>query len=352
MNARGPVDRAILCALVSALLFGASTPLARALVTDTHPLWLAGLLYLGSGVGLSAYLLARRRGERREALITRGDVGWLAAAIVSGGVAAPLLFAFGLRMTSGAAASLLLNLETVFTVALAWFVFREHRSRSVVIGMLSIVAGSALLGWQGAPSATDRQGAALLAAACLLWAIDNNLTRKVAGSDATVIAAAKGLFGGATNCAAAALVAGAAPPAIDAAMIAAVGLAGYGVSLVLFVLSLRGLGVARASAYFGISPFIGAGVAYFALGERPPALLWLAAAMMLAGIWLHLRERHLHEHHHDALVHSHPHRHDEHHRHGHDFDWDGREPHVHEHVHEPLTHDHAHYPDLHHRHEH
>ncbi|MEP6679517.1 MAG: DMT family transporter, partial [Betaproteobacteria bacterium] len=230
----------------------------------------------------------------------------------------------------------------------AWFLFGEHRNARVVIGMALVVIACALLGGDDSPGAATWLGAVLIALACLLWALDNNLTRKVAANDAVAIAAAKGVAGGTVNLSLAALVAGAPPdvPALLAA--AAVGLAGYGVSLVLFVVGMRGLGVARASAYYGLAPFIGVAVAFAVLGDAVPPAFWPALALIGAGVWLHLTERHAHTHTHTALAHSHPHTHDEHHRHAHDFAWDGREPHVHVHGHAPMTHRHAHFPDLHH----
>lgn len=343
-------DRAILAILLSSLLFGASTPLARALVGEMDPRWLAGALYAGSGIGLSLWLVVRRRDTRNAPLIERADLGWLAAAILCGGVLAPVAFAFGLRVSTGAAASLLLNLETVFTVALAWFLFGEHRNARVVAGMALIVVGCALLGWRNdSPSATAWTGVALIALACALWAVDNNLTRKVAANDAVAIAAAKGVIGGAVNLAVASLSAAPIPAVMPLFATAAVGLAGYGISLVLFVIGMRGLGVARASAYYGLAPFIGVAVAFALLGEAAPLAFWPALALTAAGVWLHLTEQHDHLHTHVPIAHAHSHVHDEHHRHSHDFAWDGREPHVHPHEHAPLRHRHAHFPDLHHR---
>ena len=348
--------RGVIAVMVSSALFGASTPLARSLVGAVDPLWLAGLLYAGSGLGLCAILALRHwrivGGAAGVTRIAPGDLRWLAATIVAGGVVAPLLFTFGLRDTSGAAASLLLNLETVLTVVIAWFVFDEHRNARVVTGMALIVAACALLGWDRSGDSRFGWGAMLIAAACLCWALDNNLTRRISGNDAMLIAASKGLAGGGVNVALAALLAGA-PPAPTAALAAgAVGFLGYGVSLTLFVVALREVGVARASAYYGSAPFFGAAVALVVLGERPDASFWIAAPLMALGVWLHLTERHLHEHAHERLEHTHPHAHDAHHRHDHDFPWDGSEPHVHAHVHEPAVHAHRHDPDLHHRHEH
>lgn len=350
------MSRGAALALVSAALFGASTPLARALVGAIDPLWLAGLLYAGSGGGLLVVLALRHWGlagaAQRVAPVAPGDVPWLAVVAVSGGVLGPLAFTFGLRSTEGATASLLLNLETVFTVVIAWFAFREHRNGRVVAGMALIVVACVVLGGAGGGAGRFGRGALLIALACVFWALDNNLTRKVASNDAMLIAAVKGVTGGAVNLGIATAL-GAAPPAVLPALAAgAVGFVGYGVSLVLFILSLRDLGVARASAYYASSPFIGVAVAFAALGERPGAAFWTALPLMAGGVWLHLTERHGHVHAHERLAHAHPHRHDRHHRHAHDGAWDGTEPHTHPHEHEPMVHAHPHFPDLHHRHGH
>jgi drug/metabolite transporter (DMT)-like permease len=344
----------IVPALAAAILFGASTPLARALTGEIDPAWLAGFLYAGSGLGLSIVFALRCVTGRvtRVSPLTRGDLPWLAAAIAFGGIAAPLLFTFGLRATSGATASLLLNLETVLTVMLAWFAFREHAGLRVVIGMALIVAACTLLGWGEREVVGVGWGAPLIALACLGWALDNNLTRKIAGSDALSIAMAKGLCGGAVNLSLAAMLAGPPPAWLPAVAAGVVGFLGYGVSLALFVVALRDLGAARVSAYYATAPFFGVAVAFGVLAERPGGTFWAALPLIGLGVWLHLTERHGHLHVHEAMAHDHPHRHDEHHRHAHDFPWDGTEPHAHSHVHVRLTHAHAHFPDLHHRHEH
>jgi drug/metabolite transporter (DMT)-like permease len=341
--------RAILYALLSAALFGASTPLAKALVQDVAPLMLAGLLYLGSGVGLGLWKLVSGAKDKAAASIAKADLPWLAAAIACGGVAGPALLMYGLQRTGGSTAALLLNLEAVFTALLAWVVFRENVDRRVFLGMASIVAGGAIL--SAGPFAASG-GALLIAGACLCWALDNNLTRRVSGGDAVVLAALKGLAAGPVNLALA-WGQGAPLPALPlAGMVLALGLAGYGVSLVLFIRALRELGTARTGAYFSVAPFFGAALALVLLGEQPGAAFWVAAALMGLGVWLHISEHHEHEHVHEPLDHEHPHVHDEHHRHEHRFPWDGREPHVHPHRHEALRHRHPHYPDLHHRHGH
>lgn len=346
----------VISALAAAALFGASTPLAKLLLEAFPPVALAGLLYAASGVGLLGWFGLRRfllHHTRREAPLARHDLPWLAGAIAAGGVAAPVLLLWGLAATPAANAALLLNLEGVFTALLAWFVFRENVDRRIALGMGLIVLAGVLLSWGGGSGYHGASiGAAAIIAACLGWAIDNNLTRKVSAADPVQIAGIKGLVAGTVNLGIA-VASGWTPPPLSTLLGGAVvGLLGYGVSLALFVRALRDVGTARTGAYFSIAPFIGAGLALLLLHETPGMLFWAAAALMAAGVWLHLTEHHAHTHEHEPLAHSHAHVHDEHHTHEHDFAWDGREPHTHSHEHRPLMHSHPHYPDIHHRHRH
>jgi drug/metabolite transporter (DMT)-like permease len=342
---------AIAYALLSAGLFGASTPFAKLLVGEVAPLLLAGLLYLGSGVGLLVWFLVRRRGKRAASL-SMGDLPWLAGAIAAGGVAGPALLMYGLTRSDGSTASLLLNLEAVLTASIAWVVFRENVDRRIFLGMMTIVAGGVVLSWGEMPRAGGATGPVLIAAACLAWAIDNNLTRRVSGGDAVMIAGLKGLVAGSVNVALASAQGAGLPSVGLMASAAVVGLLGYGISLVLFVVALRHLGTARTGAYFSVAPFFGAVLAIALLRESPSTAFWIAAALMAAGVWLHLTERHEHFHEHELITHVHHHVHDEHHQHTHAFAWDEPEPHTHEHRHGALRHSHPHYPDLHHRHGH
>jgi drug/metabolite transporter (DMT)-like permease len=344
----------VVSALSAGVLFGASTPLAKRLVLDINPWMLAGLLYLGSGAGLGCIKFIRRlAGASRatEAPLRGADRWWLAAAIAAGGVIAPVLLMYGLKRTTGSSASLLLNLEGVFSVLLAWFVFHENADRRVALGVLAVTAGAIVLSAEGGLEFSNVFGPVAIAAACLAWGLDNNLTRKVALRDVGQIAMLKGLAAGAVNVAIAVALGSALPDV--AAVIAAgvVGFVGYGLSLVLFLLALRHLGAARTSAYFSIAPFVGALIAVVFFKDPVTAPLVCAGALMGVGIWLHLSETHDHEHSHQRIDHDHAHVHDEHHRHVHAEDA-GPAPHSHRHSHEPLRHAHAHFPDEHHRHVH
>ncbi len=350
------VDRSrfagVACAIGAAALFGASTPLAKQLLPSVSPILLAGLLYVASGLGLGAYRMARGRKANVEARLARRDLPWLMAAIVCGGVIGPVLLMAGLATTPASSASLLLNLEGVFTVLLAWFVFKEHFDRRIAIGMVLISAGAFTLSWMGRPELGVPWGALAIAGACLAWAIDNNLTRHVSAADPVQIAMWKGLCAGTVNTCVAVSLGATLPSMGSLAAIGMVGFFGYGVSLVLFVLALRHLGAARTGAYFSLAPFVGATVSIFWLQESFGVSFVVAALLMAAGVGLHLTERHDHAHTHDAVEHEHAHHHDVHHRHTHDPTDPGSEPHSHRHRHEPLTHRHPHYPDVHHRHEH
>lgn len=351
----GLAKRPILYALAAAALFGASTPAAKALTESLAPLMLAGLLYAGSGLGLCAWLLARRLARAPGVPgqgLSRAEAPWLAGAVFAGGVLAPALLIWGLTSLHASTAALLLNLEGVFTALLAWFVFGENFDRRIAVGMVLIVTAGLILSFDPGAALRIDFAALLIAGACLCWAIDNNLTRRVSGSDATTIAAIKGCAAGTFNLAAAAATGAQWPTPTEAAAAMLVGLGGYGLSLVLFVLALRGLGTARTAAYFATAPFVGVAISLSVLGEPAGVALWLAMGLMSAGLWLHVRERHDHVHEHAFLEHEHEHVHDAHHRHAHAFEWDGAQPHAHRHVHEPLTHSHPHYPDIHHRHRH
>src|SRR5271166_1027863 len=224
-------------ALAAAVLFGAATPFAKLLLGTVEPQLLAGLLYLGAGIGLAAAHLGRAAFgiPAPEAPLRAGDLRWLAAVVVFGGVLGPLLLMLGLTRTAAAAGSLLLNLEGLFTMGIAWLVFRENVDRRLLLGALAILAGAAILSWGGRGFEVDT-GGVLIAAACLAWGIDNNLTRKLSSADPVVTAMIKGLAAGTVNTGLAMLGGAAIPAAGIAGASAVVGFVGIGVSLVLFVL--------------------------------------------------------------------------------------------------------------------
>jgi len=346
------VHTGVLLALLSSVLFGASTPFAKLLLGTVDPWMMAGLLYLGAGLGLAIVHVSRTvlQLPAIEAPLRRSDMLWLVLVILTGGLIGPLLLMFGLARTDAATASLLLNLEGLATLGIAWIVLRENVDRRLLAGAFSILAGAVLLSWQG--QASFHWGALLIAGACLCWGVDNNLTRKLSSADPVQIAMLKGLVAGAINLLIAIVNGSVLPSAAILLAAGVIGFLGYGISLALFVLALRHLGTARTGAYFSLAPFVGAVLAVLMLGEPLSLMLMIAGCLMGLGLWLHLSERHDHEHVHEAMEHEHRHQHDEHHQHEHGPDIPPGEPHSHWHRHAPLVHRHPHYPDLHHRHGH
>jgi drug/metabolite transporter (DMT)-like permease len=341
--------RGIAAALLAAVTFGMTVPAAKAWLGGINPWLLAGLLYLGSGLGLAVWAAM----QRRPWSVPRNELPWLAGAVLAGGILAPVLLLFGLRGVPASTAALLLTCEGLFTSVLAWVVFREHYDRRIVIGFVTIAGGAVILAVApGSPQSVAIWPTLLVLAACVGWGVDNNLTRVISLADPIQIAAAKGLVAGLTNTILALSMGARLPPLADVAIAGAVGFLGYGLSLVLFVYALRELGTSRTSAYFSVAPFVGATLAVLFLGEPFTVALVLAGALMGWGVWLHVTERHLHDHDHEAIEHEHAHIHDMHHDHRHDEGAAPEGPHTHPHTHTPLRHQHPHFPDAHHRHDH
>lgn len=346
---------AVLYALLSAALFGVSTPAAKGLVGTVDPILLAGLLYCGAGIGVTilrrlayAVLAPAAIGQS----LGRQDIPWLAGAIAAGGIAGPVLLMLGLARTDAAAASLLLTLEGAATTLMAWFIFHENFDRRIALGMICLTTGAVALAWSGAPTLASVIGPIAVVGACIVWGLDNNLTRKVSLADPLQIVQFKGLIAGPVNVALGLWAGASLPGALDALLAGVVGFLGYGVSLALFVVALRHLGAARTGAYFSTAPFLGAAVAVIALGEPITVQLLVAGGFMGLGVWLHLTERHEHAHTHQPMTHTHSHVHDEHHRHQHNTEDTPGEPHSHPHNHGWLKHTHPHTPDMHHDHRH
>jgi drug/metabolite transporter (DMT)-like permease len=342
-------------ALAAAGFFGASFPLSKLLLQDLGPVGLAGLLYLGCGLGVGALrLIISSRAPRREATLKKSDLGWVVGVVLAGGVAGPILLLLGLSRTSAHVSALLANTETIFTMALAVLFFGDFLLRREALGAAAIFAGATLVAWAGAGQGGGQSwhGPLLLLGAGLAWGLDNNFSQKISAKDPLQIAAVKGIVAGAANLALAAAAEGLprlSPVLLGSAF--AVGFVCYGLSVVLFMTALRHLGAARTSALFATAPGFAIALSWALLGEVPS--LWTAAGglLMIPGAWLLIRVEHAHAHRHEAMEHEHRHVHDEHHRHEHGGS-EGPEPHSHPHRHDGLEHAHPHVADLHHRHGH
>jgi drug/metabolite transporter (DMT)-like permease len=341
-----------LLAILSAALFGVSPVFCKLVIGDMSPALLAGLLYLGSGVGLLILLLCQGKNpvEELRRLPSRHRLA-LFGSVMSGGVVAPLFLAYGIKFGTASEVSLLLNFETVATTLIAWLVFKEHVGVGVWGGKALILLGTFMVVLKSAGALSFSVAGLSVILACLFWGIDNNLTRDIEEMSATVLAGIKGFCAGAFNVLLALVFfpGTTTPSQVTGSLV--VGAMSYGLSLVCFIESLRRIGSARTSTYFAVGPFIGTFLAVLVLGERPPTAFWFATSCMIAGILFLYREMHSHLHAHEMLAHTHRHVHDEHHHHDHPAA-DAPEPHEHRHVHEPIVHSHVHWPDIHHRHQH
>jgi drug/metabolite transporter (DMT)-like permease len=280
--------------LLAALLFGASTPLAKISGKHVEPIMLAGLLYLGSGVGLMIALsilgLHKFKAFKLRDL-TRAQATYLGGAIFFGGMLAPVLLMSGLARVDGSTTSLLLNLEGALTALIACVFFRERYGTRLKIGLAFIVAGGIALTLEQKDHITFTWlGIVFIAAACACWALDNNFTKQVAFIEAPVLAALKGLTAGVVNVCLATIVGQHLPSIGQIGISAAIGFIGYGLSLVFFIHSLRRIGTARTSAYFSTAPFVGALLSLAILREQLGLRMAIAGCLMAIGVYLHLTE--------------------------------------------------------------
>src|SRR5215213_9848628 len=337
----------IIQALMAALFFGASAPISKLLLGDVPPVLMAAFLYLGSGTGISLIKLYQRfTSNQKEAGIKRPDVLWLAGAIISGGILAPILLMISLKNTSASSASLLLNFEGVGTTLIALFFFRESISRRALAAIVAITLASIFLSTDFKNGFGFSLGAVGVIAACFLWGVDNNFTRNISAKDPLTIVAWKGLVAGTFSLLLGLVLGQQIPPLTTLLSILLLGFISYGLSTMLFIYSMRGLGAARTSALYGTAPLAGVLLSFVIFNDPITVLFGIAAVLMVAGAWMLANEEHAHFHIHMPVVHEHRHQHDEFHEHD-----ETDVAHSHEHEHPKTEHEHGHMPDIHHRHE-
>jgi drug/metabolite transporter (DMT)-like permease len=337
----------ILQALLAALFFGASAPISKLLLGDVPPVLMAAFLYLGSGTGISLIKLYQRlTSKQKEAGIKRPDVIWLAGAIISGGILAPIILMVSLKNTPASTASLLLNFEGVGTTLIALFFFHESISRRALAAIAAITIASVFLSTNFGSNWGMSLGAFGVLFACVLWGLDNNLTRNISAKDPLTIVAWKGLVAGTFSLILGWMLGQHLPTFTTLLSILLLGFISYGLSTMLFIYSMRGLGAARTSALYGTAPLAGVLLSIVIFKDPLTLLFGIAAVMMVAGALLLANEEHAHFHIHMPVVHEHRHQHDEFHAHG-----KTDVAHSHEHEHPRTEHEHGHMPDIHHRHE-
>lgn len=278
-------------ALATALCFGISVPLSKLLLDEISPWMLAGILYLGGGIGLlPIYYLRNLQSAPRDSLRAQ-DWGWLGASILAGGVTAPVLLTIGLTTTPATVGSLLLNFEGVFTALLAWTIFRERWRLQFFLGIVAITSGGIVLSYTEHISMGLSWGALAILGTCLAWAMDSNLTNIVADRDPLQIALYKSGIAGLINIAIATAIGQTLPPLPTLIGALVIGFISSGVTYVCFVQALRQLGAAQTGAYFALSPFVGATISVLFLGEQITQVLVISAILMAVGVGLCLQEQ-------------------------------------------------------------
>jgi drug/metabolite transporter (DMT)-like permease len=349
---RRPALRGGALALLAAALFGLSTPLVQRFGQGLGAFSTAALLY--AGAAFVAFWM--RQPVELEAKLQRSDLPRLLAMAGFGAVIGPVALAWGLQRTSGTSASLMLTLEALFTVVLAWRLYGESMDKRVASAMLLLLAGGiALVAEQGLAGNTQLLGLLAVLVATAAWGLDNTLSRGVAERDPAQVVIVKSALGASAS-AVLALLFGESLLTLTATLaLFTVGAIGYGLSLRFYLLAQRAFGAARTGSVFAFAPFIGA-MGAFAFGDRSMGwIMLIAGVLMLAGVALHLMESHSHPHTHEVLEHEHAHSHDpkqadDHHLHTHDVLPKGM--HSHPHKHNPMQHAHPHVPDAHHGHVH
>jgi drug/metabolite transporter (DMT)-like permease len=337
----------IIQALLAALFFGASAPISKLLLGDVPPVLMAAFLYLGSGTGISLIKLYQRlTSNQKEAGIKPPDVKWLAGAIISGGILAPIILMISLKNTPASTASLLLNFEGVGTTLIALFFFRESISRRALAAIFAITLASVFLSTDFKSGFGFSLGALGVLLACTLWGVDNNFTRNISAKDPLTIVAWKGLVAGSFSLLLGLLLGQQVPAMTTILAILLLGFISYGLSTMLFIYSMRGLGAARTSALYGTAPLAGVLLSFIIFKDPLTLLFGIAAILMVGGALLLANEEHAHFHIHMPVVHEHRHSHDEFHEHD-----EAGAVHSHEHEHPKTEHEHGHMPDIHHRHE-
>ena len=274
----------ILLALLAASLYAINSPLSKLLLDHVPSTLMAGLLYLGAGVGMGFVGLFRRirkKPEQAESLAP-SDTPFLLAMIILDMIA-PILLLWGLSMTTAANASLLNNFEIVATALIALCVFREAISPRLWWGIGFVTASCALLSFENVSAFRLGTGSLLVLGACLCWGVENNCTRRLSGKDPLVIVLLKGIFSG-TGSLVIGLFLGERPSSFVAvAATLAVGFVAYGLSIFFYVYAQRMLGAARTGAYYAVAPFIGTAMSLAIFRDPPPATFVAALILMMIG---------------------------------------------------------------------
>jgi drug/metabolite transporter (DMT)-like permease len=339
-------------AFLAAVLFGINAPFSKILVNEIHPLFLASLLYLGAGIGMTGIFCIRyyKKKPNKEAKLTKDEMPDIILMVILD-IIAPVFLLFGIRLTNSSTVALLGNFEIVATSIIAMLLFSESIGKRlwVAIGLISVA--SIILTTVNMGELNLSVGAILVLLACICWGFENNCTRKLSLKDPLQIVMIKGLGSGFGALIIAFVCGEIAGSWIEILSAMGLGFVAFGLSIFYYVKAQRELGAARTSAYYAIAPFVGVMISWIIFKDGITVSFLLALIIMIIGAYLAASEKHLHKHCHEYEKHEHLHSHDDlHHSHHEGIEIIGE--HCHSHCHERVEHRHAHMPDIHHRHQH
>ncbi len=273
---------AMLLALLAAGLYALNVPLSKLLLGGISPSILAGLLYLGAGIGVGFLMLGKKlfRIGNAEPRLTKQDLPYTVAMVVLD-IAAPILLMYGITYTTAANVSLLNNFEIVATSLIALLIFRERITKRLWIAILLVTVSGVILGFEGNESFVFNRGSLFVIAACICWGIENNCTRSISDKSAEEIVLIKGGFSGLGSLLVAFLSGEDFPTwgFVPGALL--LGFVAYGLSIKFYVTAQNTLGAAKTSAFYSIAPFLGVGFGVAVFRKIPSLQFIIALAIMI-----------------------------------------------------------------------
>ena len=345
-------NTSVVYAILAALLFGINAPFSKILLEEINPLFLAALLYLGAGMGMTilTILNKKRRHASKEARLTKQELPSVILMILLD-IAAPIFLLMGISLTNSSTAALLGNFEIAATAMIAMIFFKEAIGKRMWIAIVLISIASILLTIADVMAINLSIGAVFVMLSCVCWGFENNCTRSLSIKDPVQVVILKGFGSGLGALLIASIWGDLSGSLIYIILAMTLGFVAYGLSIFFYVKAQRGLGAARTSAYYAAAPFMGVLISWLVLKEPITFSFLIALVIMILGTWLALSENHEHSHIHDQETHDHSHNHtDAHHLHDNHPPVSGE--HCHEHTHNTTVHAHCHLPDVHHRHMH
>lgn len=275
------------CAIAAAGLYAASTPVSKVCLEHVGPTTVAGLLYIGAGVGMLAIVLLRKgiKTSTNEKPLTRRELPYIAAMIILD-IAAPICLMYGLKTSAASSVSLLGNFEIVATSIISFAVFKEIIPKKLWYAVFLITAASMLLSVNNTNDLSFSNGSFFIILACIFWGFENNCTQKMSLKDPMQTVVIKGIFSGAGAIIVASLLGENTPPLKYIAGILCVGFLSYGFGIYLYIYAQRKLGAAKTSACYAVAPFIGVAASVVFLREEITFVLLAATAIMIVGTYM------------------------------------------------------------------